>query len=103
MENSIPPTYNQAIVDLPPPYVGHESIQTQIDAANKIGKWFLNCKYNPSYKYAREKHYNHMLDKEDIFWNFTMPNKHIVIKKKKGNRMGNLIKSIKLNFLKNKT
>ncbi len=34
----------------------------KIKQTNKIGNWFLECKYNPKYKYCRDRlekeHYN---------------------------------------------
>ena len=29
--------------------------RTEINIANKIGNWFLECKYNPKYKYCRDR------------------------------------------------
>ena len=32
------------------------------DATNTISDWFLECKYNPKYKYCRDKQYQDLLD-----------------------------------------
>ena len=33
-----------------------------IKSANTISDWFLECKYNPKYKYCRDKQYQDLLD-----------------------------------------
>tara|TARA_R110002012_G_scaffold272194_1_gene457662 strand:+ start:89 stop:505 length:417 start_codon:yes stop_codon:yes gene_type:complete len=33
-----------------------------IKSANTISDWFLQCKYNPKYKYCRDKQYQDLLD-----------------------------------------
>lgn len=33
-----------------------------IKSANTISDWFLQCKYNPKYKYCRDKQYQELLD-----------------------------------------
>tara|TARA_R110000772_G_scaffold179472_1_gene290759 strand:- start:685 stop:1293 length:609 start_codon:yes stop_codon:yes gene_type:complete len=34
----------------------------RIDAVKTISDWFLECKYNPKYKYCRNKQYQNLLD-----------------------------------------
>ena len=57
--------YNYTMVDSPLSYIDSEDCKDYLNirSVDKISNWFLECKYNPKYKFCRDR-INKMYDEE---------------------------------------